>query len=258
MTEDNSSSHVNPDGAVEESGQPLLGTDETSGAETQDLSTNDQESSQDDQANSSNDGALPHDDDGTEDGGDGTGDQPLFELPEQFKDDPDFEEVDSMDALLAKLTAKRAPESYTFPEGFDDSLATAISEQALAADMTQGQVEALIAFNTSQQTVAEAQMWDGINRGVESLKKEWGGDFDDNVNAANKAISTFDDSDGTIKGLMKENPLIGNHPAVVKLFQRIAAAIDTDSFIPSGGGDGGAPVDENGQRYFGSYDKTTK
>lgn len=183
------------------------------------------------------------------------GDQVQFELPEEFRENPMFEGIDSVDALAKRLADGGAPESYQFAEGFDEDFAGAISEHAKNANMNQVQLDAMLEFKGAMEKAAENQMWAELDQGRKGLQEEWGKDYDDNIGLANKVIGIFDKA-GDLRKLMKTNPVMSNHPTVVKLFKAIGDAIDIDRFVESEGNPTQQPTDEHGNTYFSSYDKS--
>lgn len=180
-----------------------------------------------------------------------------FELPEEYRDNPRFADVDSEAALFKKIAESGAPESYDFEEGFDEQYAGLITEHAKKADMSQEQVQAMLDFSaTIEQQTAELQAAE-IKKGVQSLQQEWGSEFKENVEAANKAIRAFD-TDGEIRKLMKANPMIANNPAVVKMFHLINSKIEVDRFLDSEGRMKTTPRDQHGQKIFTAYEKSMR
>lgn len=151
------------------------------------------------------------------------------------------------DAAPADATAPKAPEKYaefTAPEGVKlDPEATAEFEGiAKSLDLDQAKAQGLVDLGSKlvqrvaqQQADAHAlqvQQWLTESK----ADKEFGGErFDASVTTARKAVERF----GTpqLKTLLDQTGL-GNHPEVVRLFQRIGTAISEDAFInaPSAGG----------------------
>lgn len=177
-----------------------------------------------------------------------------FIVPEEFEGNALFEGIDSQEKLFSAVAA-RVPDEYTFGEGITPEQATAITEQAKALDMTQSQVEKMIASEMHDAKSANDAMWSEVNKGVEGLRAEWGEGFDAKVAEANKAIKAFD-TDGTVSQLLRDNPTIGSNPAFIKFFNKIHAQIDVDKFIDSEGSPKTMPTDDTGNTYFESYDKT--
>ena len=58
----------------------------------------------------------------------------------------------------------------------------------------------------------------------QSLKQEWGFDYDKNVRAAQRALDVYGDED--LKQLM--NTEVGNNPAIIKLFHRLGQEVTED------------------------------
>lgn len=74
----------------------------------------------------------------------------------------------------------------------------------------------------------EAKRTKAAQEGLEALKKQWGGEFEANMNVLKRATETFLGPDE--KKFMDESGL-GNHPVLVNLFVKIGKAMAEDKFV---------------------------
>lgn len=72
---------------------------------------------------------------------------------------------------------------------------------------------------------------------VESLAKEWGGDYDSRISVAKKGLEAFADKD-VLAVLEKSGAAF--HPAIVKMFERIGKAVSEDKAKGKGAPGGAA------------------
>ncbi len=165
------------------------------------------------------------------------------------------------------------PETYAFepPEGVeidDDTKGRidAFAETAREMGLTQDQYQSLIEYdiNRAQQLNDTAvESWDRQVEGWrESAKadKEIGGEkFAENLKVAESAIKQFGDPDlrALLKSPSPENPdglAIGNHPAVLRFFNRVGKAISDPTLLQ---GDAAPQTEGTLQRMYPSmFDKS--
>lgn len=149
-------------------------------------------------------------------------------------------------ALDAKPADKPAdapvlPEKYTLPvlegqteiEGFADALTPVFKELGL----TQAQVNKLgEAYNKFGETFGKTNeakekadfdsfMSDTAKKHTDSIRKDWGADFDANLKVAQRGIARF--ASAEMKALLDETGL-GNHPEFLKAFLTIGKMIQED------------------------------
>ncbi len=77
------------------------------------------------------------------------------------------------------------------------------------------------------------------NDALESLKKEWGAEWQSNLTLMNRALEAYGSPE--FKKHLDETGL-GNHPEMIKIFVKIGKAMAEDKF--SGGGTGGGDKDK--------------
>jgi hypothetical protein len=127
-----------------------------------------------------------------------------------------------------------APEKYTdfkLPEGlkFDDALLGKFSETAKGLGLSQEGAQKIVDLQAQSVKAEIDARLSGFNKQVsdwgEASKKLFGTDFEKQFGLAAKAVERFGDAD--LKTLLRESGL-GNHPAVIKAFNKIGALMSED------------------------------
>lgn len=184
-----------------------------------------------------------------------------FTLPDQYADDPRFEGVDSVDKLIEKINGvPQAPASVdeyaATMQGLNDEQMTAFKSQMLDAGLSSQQFEKIAEYyngNVSANQEMRAKIVDGY---VDQVRKDWGDNFDTNLQGAKEALNI---AAGEISGLkeMMQDEVLGSHPVTLELFRWIKSKISDDVLL-EGDVPGGArkEPEEGGVRYFSTYDKT--
>lgn len=153
-----------------------------------------------------------------------------------------------------------APESYAafeMPEGatIGDSVLSKFSEAAKSANLPQDAAQRILSevapAIAAEQAAALASLsseWAASSR----ADKEFGGDkFDENLGIAQQAMTKF--ATPELSKLLKDTAL-GNHPEVLRLFNRIGKAFAEDKVIAGNG----APAPTTADRLATLYDNTPK
>lgn len=139
--------------------------------------------------------------------------------------------------------AEKAPE-LNIPEGAE------IDADLLEAMKAKDPQKAVDAFLAAEQKRAEG--WAKQQKEwVAEVKKEWGDKADYNLNLANRALHKFGSEELT--GFLKQSG-IGNHPAMIKLFHRIAEADAEDTVAGTAAAPTKTPTRSDALR--GLYDKS--
>jgi hypothetical protein len=165
-------------------------------------------------------------------------------LPEDLKGNEELKSFkDTAELAKALLEVKGKvkeppdkPESYQIqvPENFPvdkDFLASAKS-WAHQAGLSQTQFEAFAKPYVEAQAQMIAAAASAEQKGVDSLKAEWGPDFEVNVTEARNALRRFAGED--FKLFLDESRL-GNNPSLIMAFYRIGRAISDDKLIEGDG-----------------------
>jgi hypothetical protein len=144
-------------------------------------------------------------------------------------------------------TTEPADFEITLPEGetLDEAAIAEIKAQAKELGLDKAKADKLAAAHVKQQKAfveaQQAMFQKSVTKWAEDARadKEIGGDaFDANLATAKKALDTFA-TDG-LKEMLKSTGF-GNHPEVIRLFNRIGAAISEDRLVT--GKAPGAPAD---------------
>ena len=154
-------------------------------------------------------------------------------------------------AFYTKAGRPEKPEEYglTAPEGvakqvWNEQEVKDFSGLAHKLGLSKKSANALVSWQAerlSKAYEAQSQMADQAKtQAVDSLKKEWGGDFDKNVDLAKKAAQTFGGDE------LLSHPL-SNDPAFIKAMARAGAAISEDK-LAGGRGSGPAASDPSSVR----------
>lgn len=160
------------------------------------------------------------------------------------------EQFDSPEALAKSYSELRAeysgrpkvPENgaYDLPtvEGFefDGDFIGSINEGFAEAGFSQEQVNFALQQHANFEIQKSAAQHTQIKEGLDGLKKEWGENYDTNINLANNLIDKLE-----IEGLndLLNDPQYGAHPLLIKAFSRMAeltgeSTLPNDA-APSGG-----------------------
>ena len=146
---------------------------------------------------------------------------------------------DEWRAVYKRLGAPDDPQEYKV-EFSDDILSSQESSSfrsaAFEAGLNQRQVERMSQFIS--QSISEAR--NGLEQkvdearynGEQELRQEWGQAFDQKIEMAYKAANTFLGDTELLDTLqLADGRLLGDHPAVVKMFAKLASEIGEDKLI---------------------------
>tara|TARA_R100001198_G_scaffold95708_2_gene82605 strand:+ start:1781 stop:2704 length:924 start_codon:yes stop_codon:yes gene_type:complete len=126
------------------------------------------------------------------------------------------------------------PESINLPEGynaenipqFEDDTLQEIVDLAGTMGLSQQQFNQLYgAYNTmimDAENLNTQEQQDTLKEYNMSLRGEWGGLYDQNLQASNQAYEAIANDIPEIRELVEANPYVANHPGVLKLFNKIA------------------------------------
>jgi len=160
------------------------------------------------------------------------------ELPEGF------ESVDDLKQAYEDLKGKapEVPDEYAL--NVDDAYKDLVDEQAseeaksLAKEigLSQDQFDRLVQFDLKRTDSARNQSLEQINQGLDALKTEWGENWDQNLQAAKKVVNDF--ADDELKQTLKSDPMLGNHPGLLRFLSSIGQSLSEDSYAGPGQGGG--------------------
>lgn len=163
--------------------------------------------------------------------------------PEQMIRIP--QEGDSWDDVYTALGRPESPMGYAF-EGLEDSEQLNDFRQfAHELGLNQTQAEHLIhkvAENAgNQQAMQNEALEKAEMEGFKALQKDWGGDFDKNMDYARRAFNRYASPEALE---LMENTGLGNHPEILKLFSQIGEQLSEEQLLPgNASGFGQSPGD---------------
>lgn len=144
-----------------------------------------------------------------------------YELPESLElkltDDGDLKEYKFDEETTGQL--KEVAHNLGLTKRQANQLAQVWAEQTLGAE---GSLQSQIANDVKEKQV--------------SLQKEWGDQYEVNHRAANEAFEALSEEIPELRELMDWSPIVANHPAVMKLFNRLSPLV-SDLGLQGGGGD---------------------
>lgn len=82
--------------------------------------------------------------------------------------------------------------------------------------------EAYVGMGYNQQQSAEESIEQSVTEARKSVQLDWGDQYDTNLAQANQAYEAMASEIPEIKELIESDPIVANHPAVLKLFHRIS------------------------------------
>lgn len=82
--------------------------------------------------------------------------------------------------------------------------------------------EAYVGMTLEQQETIESSIEEAVSEARKSVQLDWGDQYDANLAQANQAYEAMASEIPEIKELVESDPIVANHPAVLKLFHRIS------------------------------------
>lgn len=146
---------------------------------------------------------------------------------------------DEWRAVYKKLGAPDDPNDYQVDLGGDvlgDNEIASFRSAAFEAGLNQQQIERMSQFINQSVNDARSGMEQKVEEarytGEQELRKEWGQAFDQKIEMAYKAATTFlGDAELLDTVQLADGRLLGDHPAVVKMFAKLASEIGEDKLI---------------------------
>ena len=84
--------------------------------------------------------------------------------------------------------------------------------------------DAYVAMGIEQQQGADISIEETVAEGRKSVQLDWGDNYEVNLAQANQAYEAMASEIPEIRELVESDPIVANHPAVLKLFHRLAEA----------------------------------
>ena len=122
---------------------------------------------------------------------------------------------------------------------FPEEIQNQLKEVAHNIGLTPKQFNALESEWATRQVMSEstldAQIQESVQTQTNELRSEWGADYAINHKSANETFDAFAQQIPELRQLMEWSPVVGNHPAVLKLFHSLAPMVG-DAGMPTAGG----------------------
>ena len=157
---------------------------------------------------------------------------------------PEEKDENGWNELYGKLGRPEAPEKYQverpkLAQGmqYDEVLEKEFVKAAHKIGLSNKQANALIAWQNEMGTKDMEKYGQGMKSAEETLKKEWGNNYDTKVSVAQRIVKEYADEQ-TVKFLEKSG--LGNNPAFIKFMYEIGNFLVEDGEPPKGGGDDSA------------------
>lgn len=141
--------------------------------------------------------------------------------------------------VYKRLGAPDNPKGYDFkvsPDAMRDTEIEAFRAAAFEAGLNGKQAGRIAQFLEGTVTQSRAAMEEGLQavrqEGEQELRREWGQAFDQQVQLAHKAAVTFLGSTDLLDTVeLADGRLLGDHPAIVKMFANLAKEIGEDNLL---------------------------
>ena len=143
--------------------------------------------------------------------------------------------------IFAKLGRPEAPDQYGVeaPEGFDKKAVSNFLERAHKVHMTKAQVAATMDFYKEFIGGQRANLDERNNTAIADMQKKYGDKFEAVSSTAARAFKHYVPKE-VADLTLADGTKIGNHPAMVEAFHKIATAMGEDKFTQgANGGMGG-------------------
>lgn len=149
-------------------------------------------------------------------------------IPDKFATEDDWGNI------YKKLGVPDSVDKYEFktPEGVSEDFLKGFKEMAVKSGIHPRQAEKLFDFYNQFTTTANENIENESKRifeeSVSGLKKEWGQGYDRKLQSASNLFNSLADDD--TKKIFNDSGL-GNNPAVIKLFAKMAETMGEDKYI---------------------------
>ena len=141
--------------------------------------------------------------------------------------------------VYKRLGAPDSAKGYDFkvsPDSIHDVELDAFRTAAFEAGLNGKQAGRIAQFMEGTVTQSRAAMEEGLQavrqEGEQELRREWGQAFDQQVQLAHKAAVTFLGNTDLLDSVeLADGRLLGDHPAIVKMFANLAKEIGEDNLL---------------------------
>jgi len=155
------------------------------------------------------------------------------------------QEGESWDDFYTAMGRPESPMAYNF-EGMNDSeelndFRQAAFELGLTQNQAHSHLEKVAENAGNQQQMQNEAMEKAEMEGFKALQKEWGGDYDKNMDFARRAFGRYASPEALE---LMETTGLGNHPEILKIFSKIGEQLSEEQLLPgNASGFGQSPGD---------------
>tara|TARA_R100000656_G_scaffold123369_1_gene99869 strand:- start:760 stop:1599 length:840 start_codon:yes stop_codon:yes gene_type:complete len=144
------------------------------------------------------------------------------------------QEGESRDNFYNKIGRPETPEGYDFGEddGRLDFYRNATHQLGLTQDQAANMLKLYASVEEEQSKAADKQNADFAVNSQINLKREWGTNYDSNIDMAQRAFAQF--ASPEFSKLMDETGL-GNHPELLKAFSKVGQMLGDDQLVVGSG-----------------------
>jgi hypothetical protein len=134
---------------------------------------------------------------------------------------------EEVSAFYQKLGRPENPDSYTMPEipNVNEGIVKAVKEAAYASGSTDKQFESM-AKAFAEATAAQQEVI--VQESEQTLRKEWGGNYDTFIKTAGRAVTEYDDPDFAE---WQKSTGVGNHVPFIKFCKWVAEKTLDDTIV---------------------------
>lgn len=158
---------------------------------------------------------------------------------------------EDVDKFYNKLGRPEAPEKYDFsnfkvPDGLpwnpkvQDGMRGVLHKAGVSQKSAAVLMDGYAALQNEEWKAREANAADFATKGKAALEKDWGNDFQANLDLANRAVKeVFGNDLEDAKGIqLADGTYLLDHPNLAKVFKRLGSAISEDGDLVGARGDG--------------------
>ena len=127
--------------------------------------------------------------------------------------------------LELKLSEDGDTKEFSFDEDTSNELKTVSHELGLTKRQANQLAEVWAKKSLGSNESLTSQIDGSVKEQVVELQKEWGDQYEVKHRAANEAIETLSSEIPELQQLVEWSPIVANHPAVMKLFERLSPLV---------------------------------
>jgi hypothetical protein len=148
------------------------------------------------------------------------------------------DDIEAHEMIFNALGRPEAPDKYPevdLPEGvsFDNDALKSFQETFHKAGISESQYQKVLSqygdYVNGMQTQMREQTEQQIGEGLSNLQREWGSEYDTRLKIANEGFESLQDP--SLRQMFADNPVLSNHPSVLKMFYNYGRATASAEFL---------------------------